>query len=245
VTENRTLAGPCAEDIERYRLHSPREIAAVLAELLARRSTLTVQLSEEHSAATALVALETARGEFVFDASNDEDLNRRLVAAPQLHFAGSLDQVRVYFSTGPVLPLRWQGLPAFRAPLPRSLARLQRREDYRVAPPLSRPLACRIPFPGAAAEYRLLDIGCGGLAVLLAPALAERLEPGLRVGPCSLDLPELGRIEFELELRNRLPNGAADGAWRAGFRFVDPTPPTERLVRCYVLAVERARRRLT
>ena len=138
--------------------------------------------------------------------SNDE-MNQRALAADKLFCVTSHDKVRVQFllrgwTVSPAATVR----PAFRAALPESLLRLQRREYYRLTTPIARPFKCLIPirwpqWHRRQIEANVIDISGGGLAVMVPPA-GLAFEPGMEFHNCRIELPEVGIIVSTLQVRN-------------------------------------------
>ena len=80
------------------------------------------------------------------------------------------DKVRVQFIPRDLKTATHEGRAAFRAPLPDSVLRLQRREYYRLTMPVTQRLACRIPQPdGHLVEVESVALSGGGLAVARPP----------------------------------------------------------------------------
>lgn len=232
-------------DLGRFEIHSRVEILAILRSLIERRAPATVYFSRgEDFIVSGLLAVNPGFEELVLDPSADEAANRRLLRAQRLTLVSALDQVRIQFSVQSAQLTTWQKLPALRVRIPKSVLRLQRRDSYRIAPPLARPLVCSIPAaPGEARkhELRILDISCGGLAVLVS---VERvpLEAGMMLEGCALQLPELGTVSFSAEVRSvAAAGGPGAGGTRCGLRFADMPQQTVTLIQRYILKLERDR----
>lgn len=236
-------AGRAAEDLERYVLHSRIEILALLRVLIERRAPVTVHFSEGRDfLLSTLLALNPDFEELVFDPSGDAAANRRLLAAPRLSFATALDGVRIQFATQRAAETVLGGLAALRVRLPDSVLRLQRRDHFRIAPPLSHPLELEVPdTEGARVELRVLDVSCGGAAVVLAPAeLALAPETVLR--GCAIELPGRARLVFDAEVRWIAPGRGPGGATRCGLRFIDLPGAALTELQRYILRLDRERR---
>jgi c-di-GMP-binding flagellar brake protein YcgR len=233
------------EDLERFQIHSRIEVVALLRALIERRATLTVHFNQgDEFIVSSLLAVNPEFEEMVFDCSGDADANRRLARSPRLAFVSSLDQIRIQFGAARAEETRYEGLPALRARIPASVLRLQRRDAYRVVPPLGRPLLCLLPDPrdpARAHELRILDISCGGLALADGSGRLP-LEVGMLLENCSLQLPEGGRVTFGAEVRSVTPHGAPGGTARYGLRFLELRPVTIARIQRYILRLDRDRR---
>jgi len=138
------------------------------------------------------------------------------------------------------------GRPALTARLPAEVVRLQRRETFRVACPLSRPVRCTIPYTRAGkaekAELAVLDISQGGVALMnMHPQLT--LAPGGVHADCTVSMPDVGVFRTALEVRSAhevtLKNGQV--TMRAGCQFVDPEAGALAMVHKLIMRLERER----
>lgn len=240
------LPSPPSDAAERCRLSARAEVLSYLRQAVERRATVAAFFGGGNDRfATTLLSVNPQFEELVFDCSGDPEANAAILRSGRITFVTVIDDVKVQFDTQRAEATVFDGLPAYRTRIPSSLLRLQFREFFRVAPPLSRPLACRLPDPrqrGAVLELRVLDISAGGLALLLPCELP--LEVGDRIPECRVALTEVGEIVFEAEVRSLLSYtgpGAGDGAWRCGLRFVALPGTQTALVQRYVMKLQRER----
>ncbi|HRO58206.1 MAG TPA: flagellar brake protein [Burkholderiaceae bacterium] len=134
------------------------------------------------------------------------------------------------------------GTPVLRAPIPALLYRIQRRDAFRVVPPVSDEARCvRRDGAGSETAYPIVDLSAGGAAVL-APADAppprtgehwphSRIETIDRVIPCGLLVRHVDRHE------------GADGGSRIGLQFDALPSEIQRQVQLYVIDIDRRMRR--
>jgi c-di-GMP-binding flagellar brake protein YcgR len=234
-----------AEDLERFQIYSRIEIVAVLRALIERRAQATIHFSQgEEFLLSTLLSVNPDFEELVFDCCGDQAANDRLLRSPRLHFVAALDRVRIQFAALHAESTVHDGLPAFRVRIPDSLLRLQRRDYFRVAPPVAKPLLARIADPREPArvvELRVLDLSAGGIAVT-DPPLGLRLEAGMVLEQCSLDLPGIGEVRFRAEVRSTPAKRASGGASRCGLRFLDMPGAVSARVQRYILQLDRDRR---
>lgn len=234
------------EDAERFEVRERVEVLALLRAVIVRRAPLSVHFGDGGEfMVTSLLAANPEFEELVFDCSGDEEANERLVRSSRIHFVSQLDRVRIEFSATSAERILCGDLPALRARIPAALLRLQRREDYRVALPLARPLLAQLPHPrerGRRIELRVLDLSRGGIA-LAEGSLRVPLETGLVLQGCSLPLPEAGRVGFDAEVSNVVPAAAGQAVIRCGLRFLDLRGATLAQIQRFVLRLERGARR--
>ena len=195
---------------------------------------------------TSILAVLPESSELLLDFGPDADANRRLLSARRMLLVTSHDQVRIKFAAAGAQEVRYLGKPAFRIAMPNRLVRAQRREFYRVATPITKPLICTIPLtdrePGARAETIVLDISCGGVALM-----DNHAAPGFRIGDryenCRIGLPEAGTLSVTLEVRNAFDTPLRNGTnfRRCGCMFLKLTTQMEGLVQRYIMHLERQR----
>jgi flagellar brake protein len=245
--DSMTAAEPSLDE-STYLLHSPLEIAHVLRDIMRRHSLTTIHFDAGHEVLlTALLAIDPATNELVFDASGNARLNQAVLAAPRLLFFSNQDKIKVRFVTARARVVRWQGRDAFAVAQPKSLLRLQRRENYRLLAPVAHPVKCVIPVAEEngqrAAEARLHDIGLGGVGLIMAPAELPVM-PGMQWPNCRIVLPESGNVIATLEVRFAASAALSNRktVLRVGCVFVRPSMAALTMVQRYMLRLERAKR---
>ncbi|MDW8467985.1 MAG: PilZ domain-containing protein [Burkholderiales bacterium] len=191
--------------------------------------------------------LDAARGEPRFRGARVRRRGERRSEPPSAGgrpalFYTSLDGVRIHFATQRAAPTVFDGLAALRVRVPETVLRLQRRDHFRVAPPLARPLELEAPHPaGGRVRLRVLDISCGGAAVALAPPQLA-LAPGELLRGCAVELPGPVRLVFDAEVRSVEPGRGPGGATRCGLKFVNLPGAALTAIQRYVLQLDRERR---
>lgn len=190
-------------DDNQFQLTSRRDIVAVLRQLGRRPELITAYFNQgRESLVTAVLDVDHETAELILDHGPDDAINRRALAAGQLVCMTRENNVSVKF--------RLQGLqrasrddgPVFRAPLPESLYRLQRREFFRVPMPVSSPVLCRIANDtGEVHEFRVTDMSLGGVGIVDAT-----MKLSLRIGDvfndAELRVPGQTPLAVGLEVRN-------------------------------------------
>ncbi len=238
------LPGVAPDELESFRIYSHVEVVTLLRSLVRARSRCSVQFGEgaQDFLATTLLAVNPEFEELVFDCGSDPVANGRLQRAAALEFFTSLDQIRIQFSTHAAEPTIHERLPALRVRLPESVVRLQRREYFRVATPVVKPLLAAVPDPKdprRTLQLRLLDLSVGGFAMFLPegeapPALGSELEG------CSLELPEAGRVIFNASVRSVAIHSRPPGT-RIGCAFLRLPGQAHKSIQRQILAMERER----
>lgn len=236
---------PESGEIERFVIASPVEIAALLRQLRDERVLVTVYCDGISSfAVTNVLAVQAKLGSFIFDFASDEIANRRIGQAARLVLVGFVDQVKVQFATERAVAVMHEGEPAWAAPLPQRLLRLQRRDAFRVRTPLGRPATVKVEAEGKPAlELRVLDLSLGGVKLSLDPARGT-LPDDRVIENAELELPGIGRFSVALRVRHvEAPrNERSERAF--GCEFVRLAPASEMLIQRYIQHLQMEARKL-
>ncbi len=238
--------GPILEADERYALRERTEIFSVLRALQKSGAALTLCFNQGREfLLTTILAIDPEAERLVLDLGADERANKLLLGAKRVQVIGRQDRIRIEFTAQGVAAARFGGRAAFAMPVPGVRTRLQRRDFYRLDVPLGQRVKALLqpPAGGAPIEAELLDISCGGVAIVdrtEAPPIGS-IYPG-----CTIHLPGVGTVSAALEVCSvadlQLTNGAQ--ARRIGCRFVKPNSAMQTLIQRYVNNVERERARL-
>lgn len=227
---------------------SHREVVSILATLQKAGCLVTAYFGGGHNfILTSILAVMPQRDELILDYGSDSDSNLRALKAKRITFVTTHDQIKMQFYTSSLRQMRCDGRDAFSTPIPDALLRLQRREFYRIAAPLTQPLKCVIAPQGTAlrapAEATIVDISCGGIAII-TPSDLTRIEPGMSFRSCRIKLPELGPVLTDAVVKNTyevmLRNGAKQK--QAGCEFVNMPERERAKIQRYINKTERERR---
>ena len=233
-------------ELERFRVRTRAEIVAILGGLLQQNALVTVYFGPGPDFfVTALLAVDAERGTVVFDHGADPLQNQRVPRAPAARLETYAEHIRVEFSVGSITTVDFEGKPAFAAPLPPSLLRIQRRETYRVRVPKSRPIVCELPPAGGSSQPVLAhvrDISLGGIALIdFPPAFA--LVQGTVFERCGLRLTNDERLDAGLELVHvyRSPHAPGGRGQLVGCRFLHLSRAAEARIQRLVHQLDRDR----
>lgn len=236
------------DNLEQYLLHGRRQIRQLLQELIDGHALVSAHLSPgNQSFLTALITLSDDEEWLFFDVSPDPVINRRALQADQLACVTQFEKIRIQFSVSDVTEVQVDGRPAFAAPVPAQVLRLQRREYYRLHVPLADDLVCRLAVDAALPdatpiEARVLDISAGGLGLQL-PADSTGVVIGATLEDCRLNLPEGEPLSVRIEVRNisRQTGRSGSETLRVGCRFVDLARAADTRIQRYIFRTERER----
>lgn len=166
--------------------------------------------------------------------------NRHIAESKKITLVSSLDKVKIQFSVDGIRAVTHQGYPTFYLPLPARLYRLQRREHYRIAIPLSERLRCVIPIQARnRVEVPVMDISGGGVKLSWAGGNIEFV-PGQTYDDCQIDLPEVGKINITLIVKTivSIPTKHGPITKGVGCEFKDLDTATGTLLQRYVTKMQ-------
>jgi len=187
-------------------LTDPVKEASLYINKIMEERCILVASPEDHDASimTAIIDILDDENEVVFDYSGSKDLDRRIRQSQSIGFSTCIDDIKVTFSSGPVEDTVHRGRPAFKIKMPRSIYRVQRRDFYRVSPPLLERPECVMEYDGKSYKATILDISIGGINALIQNS---RFKAGDVIERCRISTPIGIKIEASLEIiyvRNEL-----------------------------------------
>jgi c-di-GMP-binding flagellar brake protein YcgR len=229
-----------------FEIESRKEIVALLRGIGDKNQLIRMLIhGEADVCVTSILDVDDQLDTVVLDSSIDPEQNQRILAARGLSFETTLDKVRILFAAERVEPTAFEGTPAFKMTVPPTLIRLQRREFYRIATPVTNPVRVVIALPeqlGGVTTFPLADISCGGIAIL-----DNKMLLGDAIGKeylnCRIDLPEIGQVTTALQVRNSLDLTLLNNKTnrRLGCEFVNIPRGMLAYVQRYITRLERER----
>lgn len=233
-----------SEEISRYLVRHPVEVERILRDVMNDKGIVTAYAeSGRDFMLTSIVGVDPAGKSVYLDYGADEGMNTLLMNSREVILSMSHDQVRVQFSAPGLEKVRLGEAPAFRAPMPTQLLRLQRREYYRLVTSVVNPIKCLINTDEGDLESTVVDISIGGIGIL-AYHKDLSLHAGRIYHGCRLTLPGVGQFAVSLNVRSTfevvLKNGRTSR--RAGCQFIDLPPNLETEIQRYIIRVDRERR---
>lgn len=231
-----------------YRVHSRKEIITLMRNIAEDKQLITMLIrGQAETCVTSVLEVDADNGTVYLDCAIDPAQNARIAAAERISFETSVDKIRILFvAEHGVQAASHGGGAAFTMALPDSMIRLQRREFYRMATPVSNPVRAVIPMPfemgGGSNVFPLSDISCGGIAILDNKFVLGNTIGNLYEG-CKIELPEIGTVTTTLRVRNSLDltllNSKANR--RLGCQFIDISRANLASVQRYITKLERER----
>lgn len=243
-----TKPEPAAGDQSKYLIHSRMEIAAILATLQRAGSMVTAYFGGGSDfILTSILEVRPEQGEVLLDYGADNAANQRALKAERITFVSAHERIKIQFVGASLRHARFEARDAFSTTLPQELLRLQRREYFRIATPLTRPLKCVIGPQGAALgmppEVHIVDISCGGIAII-DPSSAARIEAGTCLRDCRVQLPDIGTISADILVKSTFELTLRNGARHrhVGCEFVAMPERERALIQRYINKMERERK---
>jgi c-di-GMP-binding flagellar brake protein YcgR len=241
------LFNDLGENWHDYEIGSRREIIALLRGICKSKQLIRMLIhGEADVCVTSILEVDAEDGTVILDCSIDKQQNARALAATRLAFETTLDKIRIMFDAEALGATVFEGQPALALGLPATMVRLQRREFYRMATPVSNPVRVTISLPpelgGANCILALADISCGGVSIL-----DNKLELDNTIGKnytnCRIDLPDIGPVPMTLQVRNSLDITLLNNKpnRRIGCAFVDLSRGGLAQVQRYITRLERER----
>lgn len=231
------------EEEREFRITSVRQIQSFLRDI-SEKGLLTAFYYDGAKDFIMTPLLDVGDKGFWVEQGADMPKNRRIAESRRITLVSLLNQVKVQFSVDGVRAVTHQGYPAFYLPLPVSLFRIQRREYYRLSVPSSECLRCIIPVndsqAGSRIEVPVVDIGGGGLRLSYAENNIEFVT-GQTYAGCQIDLPEVGRIEVTIRVKNLVSISPKPGQTitRIGCEFKNLDNAAAVLLQRYVTMMQR------
>jgi c-di-GMP-binding flagellar brake protein YcgR len=235
--------GSPAADYHQYAVASSLEISQLLRAIMRQAGLITATTGGDDFFLTSIVAIDDDEGCLMLECERNGRHVERVLAKQRLLCSTTLDKIKIQFVCKRIEVAECDGRDAFKCALPQELSRLQRREYYRISTPIMAPVKCTLVLPPGApratVDLNLIDISCGGIAVLTPP---ELFTPELGSDyDCTIHLPGGAPIRTRIQARNayimKLPNGK--GAQRSGFAFLNLRENLLSTIQRYIMGLER------
>ena len=222
---------------------SAREIIAILKHIADNTTRVALYyIDGSYSILTTLLGVND-KGLWLEQAANRHD-NQRILESDKLLLVSTHLDVKVQFAAHQARDMEHQGYPAFHLPLPKTLYRLQRRENFRLDIPSAKPLRCVIPAgdpkTGKMREVSLMDISAGGMKLTYSEGDLELVQ-GQTYENCQIDLPDVGIVNVAMVVKSlfSLPTQSGQIIKRAGCQFTDLSGASNILLQRYINSMQR------
>jgi c-di-GMP-binding flagellar brake protein YcgR len=247
-TRLKLISEPPQGDEESCYIDTALGVTSVLRSVATTRSRAAAYLGQGPAFMhTTLLAVENEPPMVVFERGADAALNQQMLGVAAVTLVTSDRGVPVQFTLATPVLADFEGVQAFRAPLPTRLLRLQRRSAYRLpGEPVHALLKCELArgdLDGRILKAPVIDVSCGGLSLGI-PAVEPELLAGSQHA-CTLDIAALGRIETTIEVHESfdttLPGDIE--AKRYGVEFLNLEAKQAAIIQRYILEQERMKKK--
>lgn len=229
------------DGMEKYLLHTSREIVALLKALAKKPDLITARLPHTgHSVITAVLDILPGRNLLILDYGPNESLNNELLAAERIVCTAHHEMVETRFNCSNVQRVKYKGAPAFAVPVPDSVLYLQRRGYFRIKPLISHPAFISLMRDGEhPLKLQIIDIGIKGLS-LADRGLISKVSVGDQIADCKLTLPANPSVNVNFEIRyiTDISTKNGESVQRVGGRFIDLNPNGEFTLQRFINMVQ-------
>ncbi|MFL9923752.1 flagellar brake protein [Herbaspirillum lusitanum] len=229
-----------------YRVHSRREIVSLLTSMMERNQLLSLLIKGgSESVITSILEIDEDDDSVVFDAAPSAMLNESILQSSRIAFEALYNNIRITFTSEKAHQCVYQERPALKITIPPSVVRLQRREYFRIATPIAKPLRCtfRVTRPDGSFDTivtLLNNISAGGIGItdekkLLDPTVGRIYED------CQLEMTDNTLVSVKLQIRDCKEVKLASGKTvnRFGCEFIDIPRAVLAAIQRFITKLER------
>lgn len=226
-----------------FRMTSAVEIRAMLGRVCSAGIVLSLNAGEGTSWEVKPWAIDSARSaiSMAFDGDTADPLLQRVLESTLVIAVGVIDDVKIQFDVQGLVLVQGTSSAALRCAVPRELYRFQRRENFRVRPPVRNAPAARLTHPGLPALLRIIDVSAGGCALFL-PEGAPPVDAGTLIHGVILDLEVNVRVQTDLRIQHISTLSAATNGMKIGCQFVNPNNSSLRNLQHYIAQTQKRAR---
>lgn len=234
------------DDDSPYRVHSRREIIALLTSMMEKNQLLSLLIKGgSESVITSILEVDPDDDSLIIDAAPSAMLNDSIVSSKHIHFEALYNSIRITFAADGARRIEYQNRPALKVEIPASLVRLQRREFFRIPTPIAKPLRCtfRITQPDGSfitVVTLLNNISAGGVGITDEKKLLATT-PGIVYEDCQLELGDNTLVSVKLQVRDckefKMTNGKVVN--RFGCQFIDIPRTVLAAIQRFITKLER------
>ncbi len=214
--------GAAPGGLDEFRISAPREIAAMLKQLIGGSVELNLSATRGSVVHATIWTLDAERGSLGFNIDPDDLGLPTLLESDDVIAVGYLDNVKVQFDLHHLVMVRGERSSVLSCALPREIFRFQRRSAYRVRPLMRSAPTARVRHSEIAdmqLALRVLDVSIGGCALFL-PDDVPPMQPGQVLNQVQIDLDADTRFHVNLQLQHVTSLGSDSQGVRLGCEFV-------------------------
>lgn len=233
-----------------YFLDSAPEVGFYLNLIANRSILLTAHVDDgQRFFLTTIIAVDKANHQFFLDIPSTRENLEASLAARQLTLVANVDRIKMQFRTSAPKLIERDEHKRLVLPIPGNALRLQRREFFRLEPPISTPVRCKLAIQGSSGMVRthelpLADISGGGLSLIGEMEMQKDFPRDQLFNDCRLDIPGEGVILVNLRVRKAVEMSTRQGEHqlRIGCEFISLPGTRLAMIERYIARIERERK---
>jgi flagellar brake protein len=229
-----------------FRMTSSVEIRAMLTRLCNGSVALVLNASDGSEWTARPWAIDSARAaiSLVFEGDPADARLQRVLQSSEVIAVGVIDNVKVQFDVSGLVLVQGANSSALRCAMPREIFRFQRRDSFRVRPPLRAAPAARLTHPQLPPMLRILDVSMGGCA-LFQPGKVALVGAGTVIEDAELDLEVNVRITTDLRIQHVSELNAEATGMKLGCQFLNANASALRNLQHYIAQTQKRARLVT
>ncbi|MBD3671222.1 MAG: flagellar brake protein [Gammaproteobacteria bacterium] len=231
-------------ELERFKVESRNSIVTIFQQLERKGVPVHLQTAEGKAGESQVLHIDSKNNTLLLAYTKSHDLNSKILENGAYFYADHFS-AQVQFYIPKLAKVMFQDGYAFTVSIPNELYRIQRRENFRARVPERNGVSCAIPNNGAGFyQVPIADISRGGVA-LLDEKNTLSLEQGKVLRNCQLQLPTVGAVNADMQVRNRYhyySDELHQEVSRIGCQFAAISSGMENLLQRYIDQLEMRRR---
>jgi flagellar brake protein len=228
--------GNAGSGLDDFRVNEPREVVAMLRQLLDASVPLNLNASDGSVVAATLWAADAQRGSIGLNVDEQDPALHALLECQEVVVVGYLDSVKLQFDVNHCVLVHGHRATVLNCSYPRELFRFQRRGAYRVRPLLRETPVARLRHTAIADLHlalRVLDVSIGGCALFL-PDDVPAMQPGCLMNQVQIELDADTRFAVNLRLQHVTSLGAEARGVRLGCELAGADSTALRALQRYI-----------
>lgn len=231
-------------DISSFSIKNSKQIIGYLSLLTRNKCLLSARFGTNESYVTTLLGINEKNNAVILDYGAKEELNEHILNAGKVVFDTEYQGIKVSFMGAKLEKTSYKGDSAFTMPIPKILYWMERREFYRVKPPILMPAYCQlIVGDNKPVNLKLYDISLGGFSMLnLSKDASDLLIPSITIPESKLIFSETEESTVSFEVRSKYiikDHNKSQKIQKISSKFIKLTRPVERSIQLYIRRVER------
>ena len=238
------------DEFAQFFLSSRSEVVFYLNLLARRQSLLTAYLDAgKKFFQTSVVGLDESAGSLLLAPPQMTPPGPELTNASRITLMTNLDRVKIQIRLPQISSTTYRGKDVLLSTIPEAVLRLQRRDFFRLEPPLSTPIHCKLAAfspdgTTSVFELPLSDISGGGLSLIAPTEIAAYFPGDALFRQCRLEIPNDGVVQVNLRVRKTVEMPSINGLHnlRIGCEFVNLPGSSQSFIERYITRIERERK---